>query len=51
MEFKTGREDDFEDHLAQMRNYLRLMSEIYKEKPVEGVIAYVDAKKMRRVGP
>ena len=51
MEFKTGREDDFEDHLAQMRNYLRLMSEIYKEKRVEGVIAYVDAKKMRRVGP
>ncbi len=51
MEFKTGREDDFEDHLAQMRNYLRLMSEIYKDKPVEGVIAYVDAKKMRRVGP
>jgi hypothetical protein len=49
MEFKTGRDEDYEGHVAQMRNYLRLTGEIYKDKPVEGIIAYVDARKSRRI--
>ncbi len=49
MEFKTGRDEDYEGHAAQMRNYLRLMGEIYKDKPAEGIIAYVDARRSRRV--
>ena len=49
MEFKTGKEEDYEGHVAQMRNYLRLAGAIFKDKPVEGIIAYVDARRSMRV--
>ncbi len=50
IEFKTGREGvDGEKHAAQMANYLRIMGEVYKGRRIEGIIAYVDAKVVRRV--
>jgi hypothetical protein len=50
MEFKTGSPGaDGEKHRAQMANYLGIMAEVYKDRRIEGIIAYVDAKELRRV--
>lgn len=50
IEFKTGRADvDQEKHAAQMANYLSIMGEVYKDRRVEGIIAYVDARVVRPV--
>jgi hypothetical protein len=32
-----------------MANYLGIMGEVYKGRRIEGIIAYVDAKVVRRV--
>lgn len=48
-EYKTGGEENDERHLSQMRNYLRLIGEIYRGRKIEGLIAYVDAKSIREV--
>ena len=50
MDFKTGRERDGEDKYAeQVRNYMNILREIYPDKRVEGIIAYVDLKEITRV--
>ncbi len=50
IEFKTGRADvDQEKHAAQMANYLSIMGEVYKDRRIEGIIAYVDARVVRPV--
>ncbi len=52
LEYKTGADDgDEARHAAQMENYLRLAGEVYPDRRVEGLICYVDAKKVRRFGP
>lgn len=38
-----------EKHAAQMANYLSILGEVYKDRRIEGIIAYVDAKVVRRV--
>jgi RecB family exonuclease len=50
IEYKTGRAGaDGERHIAQMANYLGIMAEVYEGRRIEGVIAYVDAKVVKRV--
>lgn len=50
IEYKTGWAGiDGEKHAAQMANYLGIMAEVYKDKRIEGIIAYVDAKEVRRM--
>ncbi|MGD0228930.1 MAG: UvrD-helicase domain-containing protein [Syntrophorhabdales bacterium] len=50
VEYKTGREAENEArHLAQMTTYLRIVGELYRGRRVEGLIAYVDLLRMRRV--
>jgi hypothetical protein len=50
IEYKSGSERANEkSHFLQMRNYLRLVRELYTERPVEGMIGYVDLKKMTRL--
>lgn len=46
VDFKTGREDD-EKYSGQMKNYMAIISEIHK-KPVKGMIAYVDLRKITK---
>ena len=46
-DFKTGAENA-EKHAAQMKNYLGIISEVYK-KPASGVLAYVDLKKLTAI--
>jgi len=49
-EFKTGWPGaGGEKHAAQMANYLGIMREVYKDRRMEGLIAYVDAREVRRV--
>lgn len=50
IEYKTGSDREGErSHLAQMRNYLRIVRDLYPDRPVEGILGYVDLKKTTRV--
>jgi len=50
IEYKTGGDKEGETaHLAQMRNYLRLVRELYPDRPAEGIIGYIDLKKTTHV--
>jgi ATP-dependent helicase/nuclease subunit A len=50
IDFKTGTDREAEkEHLSQVRNYIRILKEIYPDKKVEGVIAYVDLKEIKKV--
>ena len=50
IDYKTGTEKEAEkEYLSQLKNYMRILKEIYPGKKVEGVIAYVDLKEVSRV--
>ena len=50
IDYKTGIDKEAEkEHISQLKNYIRILKEIYPEKNIEGVIAYVDLKEIRKV--
>jgi ATP-dependent exoDNAse (exonuclease V) beta subunit len=50
IDYKTGREKDAEEkYLVQMKTYIKILGTVYPEKYVEGIIAYVDRKEVRRL--
>lgn len=50
IDYKTGNRREAEkEYISQLRNYMRILKEIYPDKNVEGVIAYVDLKEISRV--
>jgi ATP-dependent helicase/nuclease subunit A len=50
IDYKTGREKDAEEkYQAQMKTYMKILKAVYSEKAVEGLIAYVDRKEVRRL--
>jgi ATP-dependent exoDNAse (exonuclease V) beta subunit len=50
IEYKTGSAGaDAEKHAAQMANYLGILGEVYKDRRIEGIIAYVDARVVKHV--
>jgi ATP-dependent helicase/nuclease subunit A len=50
IDYKTGADRKEEkEYIFQLKNYVRILKEIYPRKKVEGVIAYVDLKEVRRV--
>jgi ATP-dependent helicase/nuclease subunit A len=50
IDYKTGTDRKAEkEYISQLKNYLQILKEIYPDKDVEGVIAYVDLKEIRRV--
>jgi ATP-dependent exoDNAse (exonuclease V) beta subunit len=50
IDYKTGHDKDTEDtHTAQIKTYMKILRELYPGKPVEGIIAYIDMKKIRRI--
>jgi ATP-dependent exoDNAse (exonuclease V) beta subunit len=52
IDYKTGTDKETEkNYVSQLKNYIRILKEIYPDKKVEGVIAYVDLKEMRKVYP
>jgi len=52
IDYKTGTDKEAEkEYISQLKNYIRILKEIYPGKKVEGVIAYVDLKEIRKVYP
>jgi ATP-dependent helicase/nuclease subunit A len=50
IDYKTGREKDAEEkYQAQMKTYMKILKAVYPGKDVEGIIAYVDRKEVRRL--
>ena len=50
IDYKTGADKEAEkEYISQLKNYIRILKEIYPDKNVEGVIAYVDLKEIRKV--
>jgi ATP-dependent helicase/nuclease subunit A len=47
IDYKTGTDKKAEkEYVSQLKNYIRILREIYPGKNVEGVIAYVDLKEI-----
>lgn len=47
IDYKTGTEKRAEkEYMSQLRSYIRILKEIYPDKTVEGMIAYVDLGEM-----
>ena len=50
VDYKTGADKDAEkEYISQLKNYIRILREIYPDRKIEGVIAYVDLKEISRV--
>jgi ATP-dependent exoDNAse (exonuclease V) beta subunit len=50
IDYKTGTDKEAEkEYISQLKNYIRILKEIYPNKNVEGVIAYVDLKEIGKV--
>jgi ATP-dependent exoDNAse (exonuclease V) beta subunit len=50
IDYKTGTDKKAEkEHISQLKNYVRILREIYPDKRIEGMVAYVDLNEMRKV--
>ena len=50
IDYKTGTNKEAErEYISQLKNYIRILKEIYPGKKLEGVIAYVDLKEVKVV--
>ncbi len=50
IDYKTGTDREAEEeYISQLKNYIRILKEIYLDKKVEGIIAYVDLKEIIKV--
>ncbi len=49
IDYKTGRDRDADNaHSVQIKTYMNIVREVYPGIPVEGIIAYIDTKEIRR---
>jgi ATP-dependent exoDNAse (exonuclease V) beta subunit len=48
IDYKTGSEDPAA-HELQVREYMRILSEVYPDRPIEALLAYVDLGTVRRI--
>jgi ATP-dependent exoDNAse (exonuclease V) beta subunit len=50
IDYKTGTNKEAEkEYISQLKNYIRILKEIYPGKNIEGVIAYVDLNEIKKV--
>ena len=50
IDYKTGADKEAEKaYVSQLKNYMRILKEIYPDRKVEGVIAYVDLREIEKV--
>jgi hypothetical protein len=50
VDYKTGKERDAEKRdEAQIRNYMKILREVYPGQSIEGVIAYVDLGEVTKI--
>ena len=45
IDFKTGNDEKNDEYQEQVRNYMMMVSEIYPEKSIVGVLLYIDLRK------
>ncbi len=46
IDFKTGNDKEVEKYSLQLRNYMRILKEIYPDKKIQGIIGYVDLREI-----
>ncbi len=49
MDFKTGSDEKENEYIQQVSDYMSMLKEIYPEKKIDGLIAYIDLKKTRSI--
>ncbi len=50
IDYKTGTDKEIErEYVSQLKNYIRILKEIYPDRNIEGIIAYVDLKEIKKV--
>lgn len=50
VDYKTGGEKETgEKYQVQMKTYMKILKEVYPDKEVEGIIAFVDRREVRRL--
>jgi ATP-dependent exoDNAse (exonuclease V) beta subunit len=50
IDYKTGTDREAEkEYISQLRNYIRILKEVYPSRNIEGSIAYVDLKEIKKV--
>jgi ATP-dependent exoDNAse (exonuclease V) beta subunit len=50
IDYKTGHDRGADDtYGAQMKTYLKILREVYPDRPAEGIIAYVDINEFRSI--
>jgi ATP-dependent exoDNAse (exonuclease V) beta subunit len=49
IDFKTGGGEQEAEYIVQVRNYIAIIKEIYPDKHVQGIIAYVDEKELKYI--
>jgi len=50
MDFKTGKERDREaTYLRQVGEYMVILNDIYPDRKIEGMIAYVELMQVRKL--
>jgi ATP-dependent exoDNAse (exonuclease V) beta subunit len=49
VDFKTGADDLEEEYRGQVRNYISLLKDVFPNKKITGVLAYVDMREVREV--
>jgi len=50
IDYKTGgNKEALEKYRAQMRNYMRILGEVYPGKSISGIIAFVDLGEVVRI--
>ncbi|HMK75216.1 MAG TPA: UvrD-helicase domain-containing protein [Thermodesulfobacteriota bacterium] len=50
IDYKTGTDREAEkEYVSQIKNYMRILKEIYPDRNIEGIVAYVDLKAITRV--
>jgi ATP-dependent exoDNAse (exonuclease V) beta subunit len=51
IDYKTGKDKEaLEKYRSQMRNYMRILGEVYPGKAISGIIAFVDLGEVEKLG-
>jgi len=50
MDFKTGKDQEREPaYLRQVSEYMHILKDIYPDRKIEGLIAYVELRQVRKI--
>lgn len=50
IDYKTGSDEVLEDdYVLQVKNYMMILKDVYNDRKLQGIIAYIDKKEIRRI--